>query len=343
MRWNKGFAALLCVLLASASTSMSSASASFVHKKKYLMGTVFDIVAYGEPLSRVSEAVDKAFEEMARLDDLMSDYKAESDLSRLNRMAHFRAQTVPPDLYRIIEESLQYSRLSDGKFDISVGPLAAQWKAAIRGAKPPTAGEQEELHKCVGYQNIELYPPNRVEFRSPCLQIDLGAIGKGYALDRAAEILHVNGVSNALLDAGGSSIYAMGKPPGRESWVLRLKDPSKKMDPQVNLSDSSVSTSEQTHPSALLQTSVGHIIDPEQGMPLHTGLAVSVVAKTATASDALSTTMLLVGPTKGKELVKKISAIAVVWISADGQSQSASSGPQVIFPKVRKTFQAGRP
>ena len=177
-------AGLICLVLTS--TSLSSLANSFVHKKKYLMGTVFDIVAYGEPLPKVSDAVDRAFEEMARLDDVMSDYKADSALSRLNRSAHFQAQTVPPDLYRVIEESLKYSRLSAGKFDISVGPVANLWKAAVRGqAAAPPAAELNKLRDCVGYQNIKLLPPDKVEFASPCLQIDLGAIGKGYALDRA--------------------------------------------------------------------------------------------------------------------------------------------------------------
>jgi FAD:protein FMN transferase len=304
------------------------------------MGTVFEIVAYGDSLPDVSNAVDEAFEEMARLDDVMSDYKPDSALSRLNRSAHFRAESVPPDLYRIIEESLQYSRLSEGKFDISVAPLAASWKAAIRGGPAPSTAEQEKLRGCVGYQNIELLPPDRVEFRSSCLQIDLGAIGKGYALDRAVEVLRANGISNALLDAGGSSIYAMGKPPGRKSWILRLRDPSKKLNPQVMLSDGSVSTSEQTPPSAFLKNSAGHIIDPEKGMPMHTGFAVSAVAKTATESDALATTLLLVGPERGGKLVKKVPDTAAIWISADGQSKSASSGPQILVPgKVQKVTQ----
>ena len=340
MHWNRVLPGLVCLFIALASTRLSSAPAPFIHKKKYLMGTVFEIVAYGESLPRVSDAVDKALEEMARLDDVMSDYKADSALSRLNRSAHFRAETVPPDLYRIIEESLQYSRLSDGKFDITVAPLVTLWKAAIRGARPPSAAEQAKLRGCVGYQNIELLPPDRVEFRSSCLQIDLGAIGKGYALDRAVEVLRGHGISNALLDAGGSSIYAMGTPPGRKAWVLNLRDPSKKLNPQVMLSDSSVSTSEQTPPSLLLKNSPGHIIDPEKGMPLQTALAVSAVAKTATASDALSTTLLLVGPERGKKLVKKVPEAAAIWISADGQSKSASSGPKILFPRrVRRLTQ----
>ena len=332
MRWNRVLPGSICLFVFLASTSLSSTPACFIHKKKYLMGTVFDIVAYGDSLTRVSDAVDRAFQEMGRLDDVMSDYKSDSALSRLNRSAHFQAQTVPPDLYRVIEESLQYSRLSDGKFDITVAPLANLWKAAVRGQPAPSAAELEKVRACVGYQNIKLLPPDKVEFRSPCLQIDLGAIGKGYALDRAVEVLRRNGISNALLDAGGSSIYAMGKPPGQRTWALKLRDPSKKLGPQVMLSDSSVSTSEQTPRSALMKNSLGHVVDPGEGVPLQTAFAVSVVAKTATVSDALSTTLLLMGPERGEHLIKQLPETAAIWISSDGRSKSVSGGPPILFP-----------
>ncbi len=328
MRWNKSTRGLICLILASA--GLCSASTPLFHKKKYIMGTVFEIVAYGEPLA-TAQAVDEAFKEIARLDDVMSDYKADSALSRLNQSAHFQAQTVPHDLYRVIAESEKYSRLSDGKFDITVGPLAALWKAVIRGEPLPSAAEQEKLRACVDYRNIELLPPDQIEFHSPCLQVDLGAIGKGYALDRAVEVLRASGVSNALLNAGGSSFYAMGRPSGQNGWVLNLSDPSKKWNPQVTLTDESVSTSEQTPRNVLLKNSPGHIIDPEKGVPVRSSLAVSVVAKTATASDALSTTLLLVGPEAGKNLVEKVADIAAVWISVDGEKKTVSSGPQITL------------
>jgi thiamine biosynthesis lipoprotein len=336
MRWNRALAGGLiwrvCILVLSSAVAAPSAG-QFEHKKKYAMGTVFEIVAYGESPAETSSAMDQAFQEIVRLDNVMSDYKADSALSRLNRSAYLQAQPVPSDLYRVIEESLRYSRLSQGKFDVTVGPLVKVWKAAMRGERAPTAEEEDKLRACVGYQKVELLPPDRIQFRSPCLQIDLGSIGKGYALDRAAEVLRVHGISRALLNAGGSSIYAMGSPPGQRSWLVHLRDPSNKVDPQVMLSDNSVSTSEQTPASVLPGTeSAGHIIDPDKGLPLKTPFAVSVVAKTATASDALSTTLLLVGPGKGTELVRDERDVAAIWISADGQLKVASSGPPIVLP-----------
>ncbi|MGA9813080.1 MAG: FAD:protein FMN transferase [Terriglobales bacterium] len=334
MRWNKPLASLLlCATAALASAQVppeaSQPQAPFVHQKKYVMGTVFEIVAYGESEAQASEAVDQALQEVVRLDDVMSDYKADSALSRLNHSSHSRPQRVPPDLYRVIGEALQYSRLSGGKFDVTVGPLVNLWKAAIRGGQPPSPTEEEQVRACVGYQKVEVLPPDRVQFHSPCTQIDLGAIGKGYALDRAAEVLREHGISRALLDAGGSTLVALGAPPGRAGWSVHLKDPSNLLDPVVVLSDSSVSTSEQTPPSLLSPEPAGHIIDPRSGTPEKTPFTVSVVARTGTASDALSTTLLLVGPEEGKELVKAVADVAAIWVSADGKSELASGGPQI--------------
>ncbi len=323
---------LVCAILLLVPMAAPQSSLSLVHRKKYAMGTVFEVAAYSESPSQAADALDLAFAEIVRLDEIMSDYKPDSDLSRVNRAAYSRTQVVPADLYRVIAESLNYSRLSGGEFDITVGPLVKLWKAAIRGEHTPTAGEEERLRACIGYQNIELLPPDGIRYHSPCVQIDLGAIGKGYALDRAAEILRAHGISRALLSAGGSSTYALGAPPGQSAWMVGLRDPSSRFHPQVALSNNSLSTSEQT-PSSPLAGKVwpGHIVDPGSGLPLQTAFAVSVLAGSATASDALSTTLLLLGPEKGAELVKTQPGVAAVWISADGQSRLASSGPQIIL------------
>lgn len=332
MRWSKPkalAAILLCVSAFLASGQAPPSQVPFVHKKKYIMGTVFEIVAYGDSPEQVSKAIDKAFVEIVRLDDVMSDYKPDSALSHLNHSSHVGPQSVPPDLYRIIGDALEYSSLSLGKFDVTVGPLVNLWKAAIRGGPAPTPAEEQKVRACVGYQKVELISPDKIQFHSPCVQIDLGGIGKGYALDRAADVLRAHGVTRAFLDAGGSTIVAMGAPPGQAGWLVHLRDPSNKVDPQIVLSDSSVSTSEQTAASLLSRESAGHIIDPDKGTPLKTRFAVSVVAKTGTASDALSTMLLLVGPEEGKHLVKNAAEVAAIWVSADGQTYQASSGPQI--------------
>ena len=186
-----------------------------------------------------------------------------------------------------------------------MGPLVNLWKAAIRGGQPRLLPRKKKRFGLVwAIRKLNCFPRTGFSSTRPVLQIDLGAIGKGYALDRAADVLRAHGISRALLDAGGSTLVALGTPPGQAGWPVHLRDPSNRVDPAVMLSDSSVSTSEQTPPSLLSPEQAGHIIDPDSGAPERTPFTVSVVASTGTASDALSTTLLLVGPEKGKELVK---------------------------------------
>jgi thiamine biosynthesis lipoprotein len=333
MRCDNRRATALVSLLLIASFLHALENPVLVYKKKYSMGTVFEIAAYDQSPEHASSAIEKAFQEIVRIDDLLSNYKPDSALSNLNRSAHFHAEKVPPDLYRVIDQSMHFSRLSDGKFDISIAPLVDLWKAALRGEGTPTRARQEEVRGCVGYEKIELTPPDQISFRSSCLRLDLGAIGKGYAVDRAAEVLRSLGIRDALINAGGSTILAMGSPPKQTAWLVHLRDPSNKLDPQVMLRDESVSTSEQTAPSLLGNDSAGHIIDPDTGMPLKTVFAVSAVSKTATVSDGLSTTLLLLGPTKGRELIKNTPDVSAIWISQNAQVETAIGGPEIRFGK----------
>jgi FAD:protein FMN transferase len=333
MRCDKRWAAMLVVLFCAAPTLQSSEDTSLVYGKKYVMGTVFEIAAYQDSSQDVSDAIEKALREVVRIDDLFSNYKPESALSTLNRSAHLRTKRVPSDLYLVIEKAVELSKISEGKFDISIAPLVNLWKVALSGEATPTAAQEREVRDCVGYEKIVLTPPDQITFRSPCLQLDLGAIGKGYAVDRAGEILRASGVRDALINAGGSTIFAMGSPPGQSAWLVHLRDPSRQIDPYVMLKDESVSTSEQSLASLLGQDSPGHIIDPVTGRPLKTEFSVSVIAPNGTMSDGLSTTLLLLGPEKGKSLMKSMQGVSAIWISPKAQMENVMSGPQILFGK----------
>lgn len=331
MRFNRPWIAALLLIFSSAASVQSTTRPGLVLQKRYIMGTVFEIAAYDQSSQHASTAIDQAFQEIVHVDDELSNYKSGSALSKLNRSAHFHAETVPSDLYRVIETAVQFSKLSEGKFDISVAPLVNLWKAALSGDAEPTLEQQQKVKGCVGYKKIEFIAPRQISFRSPCMQLDLGVIGKGYAVDRAAEVLRAGGILNALINAGGSTMLAMGAPPGQSAWLVHLRDPSHKIDPQVMLKDESVSTSEQTIPSLLGKDSPGHIIDPETGQPVQTEFAVSVIAKTGLMSDSLSTTLLLLGPAKGRVLIQGMAEVSAIWIAPDARVETVMSGPQIVF------------
>jgi FAD:protein FMN transferase len=343
MRCDKRRMATLVSFVLLASLVHSSENPALVYKKKYVMGTIFEIAAYDQSPEHVSDAIEKAFQEIVRLDDLLSNFKPDSALSNLNRSAHFHAEEVPSDLYRAIDQAVQFSKLADGKFDITIAPLVDLWKAALRGEGMPSQAQQQKVRGCVGYKKIQLTPPNHIGFLSSCLQVDLGAIGKGYAVDRAAQVLRVLGIRDALISAGGSTILAMGSPPGQKGWLVHLRDPSHQVDPKVVLKDESVSTSEQTTRSLLGGYLLGHIIDPDTGMPLKTLFAVSAISKTASASDALSTTLLLLGPEKGKALIKNMAEVSAIWISDEAHVETVTGGPEILFGRVLSTpFSPGK-
>src|SRR5262249_32693518 len=142
------------LLVSVVASAQSSKKQALVYKKKYIMGTVFEIAAYGASSNQASSSIEKALQKIVEMDDLMSNYKPDSSLSQLNRSAHFHAEKVPPDLYRVIQEAIRFSQISNGKFDITVAPLVNLWKAALSGDAIPSQSEQQQVQACVGYEKI---------------------------------------------------------------------------------------------------------------------------------------------------------------------------------------------
>lgn len=307
---------LACLVLArTASTSGETPTA--LHQQRYAMGTMFDIIVFHDSRSVGERAVGAAFAEIDRLERVMSHYRSDSDLSKMNREARYRPVRVDPSLHDVVRESIDFSRRSGGRFDVTIAPLLRLWKDAAADGRAPTDEALAQARRCVGYEKIDLAASDRIRFRSDCLEIDLGGIGKGYAVDRAIAILASAGIQRAMVNAGGSSIAAVGAPPGRDGWPVLLGEADAGGMVLV-LSDQSVSTSQQD-PSKPF----GDIIDPLTGAPAPGGHTVSVIAATATASDALSTTVLMLPPEEAWTLLSTFPDVSAVWISPDGRKRAA--------------------
>jgi thiamine biosynthesis lipoprotein len=280
-----------------------------VHQQRYSMGTMFDIVAYHASRPDAERAVARAMAEIDRLDRVMSHYRENSDLARVVRDARSGSVAVEPSLFEVIQTSLDVSRRGRGAFDVTVGPLVKLWRAAHAQGRTPSPLEISRAKHCVGYEKIEEMPPDRIRFRSDCLDLDLGGIGKGYAVDRAMAILGAAGIRDALVNAGSSSIAAAGHPPGREGWPVTLG--AARGAPTFFLSGGSVSTSQQS-PS-------GETIDPRTGLPVDNAMTVNVLAPSATISDALSTSLLVMSLDDGRELLPHFAGVSAVWVGPDGE------------------------
>jgi FAD:protein FMN transferase len=254
------------------------------------MGTTFTIVAYDDSRIRLETAVDRAFDEVERLDSMLSNYKKDSELSRVNREAGSQPVAISGELFRLLQACETFSRASDGSFDISVGPLLKVWGFYKGSGRLPHRAEIRNALARTGYKRIVLNPGKRtVMFRRPGMEIDPGGIGKGYTVDRMVKILREAGVKSALVSGGGSSIYGLGVPPGKEGWRVTIKHPKTPSQTveELLLHDESMSTSGNYEKFFYAGGKMySHIFDPRTGYPAEGILSVSVVAPLTLDSEA---------------------------------------------------------
>ncbi len=289
-----------------------------VHRERYSMGTMFNVVVFHEETAAAGRAAEEALAEVVRLDRVMSHYMEQSELTRLNRAARAGFVAVDPGLFEVIERAVAFSRLSGGRFDVTIAPLLRVWKQAHAAGRRPSPDEIAGVRRCVGYQHIETRSPNDIRFRSDCLELDLGGIGKGYAVDRAIAVLRSAGIRHATVNAGGSSIGAIGAPPGLDGWPVEL-GAGVSGHRTVLLRDEALSTSQQRLQRLVFAPGAfGEIIEPGREAPLDSDMTVSVVTPSATDADALSTTLLMLPREEGKALLERFPRAAALWMSPAG-------------------------
>jgi thiamine biosynthesis lipoprotein len=255
------------------------------------MGTTFSIILYGRDEARMNDAVNAAFGEAARLDRLLSNYDPESEWSVINRCAAEHPVQVSPEMYRLLSECLNYSRRSEGAFDISVGSLMKVWGFFRSSGALPVPEEVSRVLPLVGSAHVLLDPAaGTIRFDRAGVEIDPGGIGKGYAVDRMVEVLQRRGFTSAFVAASTSSFYGLGAPPGEpRGWKVEISDPRnrRRSVAEVFLEDMSLSTSGsyEKHFRAGGRR-YSHIIDPRTGYPAQGTDQVTVVAPRTMDSEA---------------------------------------------------------
>jgi len=254
-----------------------------LEKSADAMGSTYSIALYGYDRVKMEAAVDAAFDEVRRLDELLSNYQPGSQWSEVNRDAATKPVLVSPELFQLLAACLEYSRESEGAFDITVGPLMKVWGFYKGSGHLPHKPEIAAALAKVGYRHIRLDPAAQtVRFDRSGVEMDPGGVGKGYAVDRMVEVLRQNGVRTALVAGSGSSIYGMDAPPDEpRGWPVTIKDPwdSRKTLAEVWLKDSSMSTSGSYEKFFRAEGKIyAHIMDPRTGYPAQGSVSVSVLA-----------------------------------------------------------------
>jgi thiamine biosynthesis lipoprotein len=255
------------------------------------MGSVFSVVLYGADREKLEAAAGAALDEGRRLDALLSNYQPGSEWTQVNRGAAANPVKVSVELFGLLSVCLDYSRASDGAFDITVGPLMRVWGFYKGdGSLPRRSAIAAALAK-VGYRHIHLdAAAQTVRFDRSGVELDPGGIGKGYAVDRMVAILKQHGVDCALVAASDSSIYGLGAPPGEpRGWTANIRDPRnpRQTAGRVFLRDMSLSTSGSYEKFFRAGgRTYAHIMDPRTGYPAQGAASVSVVAPRTIDSEA---------------------------------------------------------
>ena len=273
-------------------------------ESRVMMGTFVEV------LSPDKKAAGVVFGEIKRIEDLLSKYNKDSEISRLNSAGQLK---VSRETYYIITRSREFWLLSNGAFDITVGPLVELWGFKDKKYYLPSKSEIAQALKKVGTDKIILNPAdNLVKFAVPGMQIDLGAIAKGYAVGCAVSKLRENAIKSCLINAGGQ-IYCLGLKSGKP-WVVAIADPGKNgISGKLRLTNKAVSTSGD-YEQFFIKDGIryGHIFDPRTGMPVDSGLAsVTVVADDSLLTDALTTAIFVLGEEKGRALAEKFPGVEV--------------------------------
>jgi len=269
----------------------------------HAMATRFEIALHGENIPRLRAAGEEALRLVEQLEAQLSLFRPGSDIAQLNARAAREPVQVTPALFSLLQHAQRLQEETHGAFDITIAPLVRCWGFMGGDGRLPSPEEVARARANVGMGFVRLNANDlTVEFAHEGVMLDLGAIGKGYAVERAAEVLREAGVTSALIHGGTSTVQALGQPPGEDCWKIALETPSRSLGPPrtllatIPLKDEAMSVSGvQEHSFEAGGRTFGHILDPRTGEPARGAVLAAVVLPSATETDALSTALLTLG------------------------------------------------
>lgn len=314
---------------------------------RHAMATRFEIVLHGRSQSRLRGAGEEALAEVERIEAQLSLYQPTSEMARVNACAARQPVRVTPPVFRLLEQARQLHRDSGGAFDITIAPLVRCWGFMDGSGSWPDPREVDRVRRQVGMQHVILDEENlTVRFDGEGVMLDLGAIGKGYAIDRAAETLREAGVTSALLHGGTSTVHGIGKPPGDDAWKVAIESPSGDgATPQwlatVPLQDEALSVSAVWGKCFEHEgKTFGHVLDPRSGQPVSNAVLAAVVLPSATETDALSTALLVVGP-EGHEKIAQLRPLIRTLVVGAGATHFRADSKGIAL-KMRESIEKPR-
>jgi len=291
-------------------------------KSNYLLGTIVEITIYDKQDEKI---IDKAFERISEIERKMTINNADtSEIIALNSKSGKDEQKLSPDTFYVVEKGKYYSELSNGKFDITIGPVVKLWNIGTEYAAVPDNDKLSEALKLVDYTKLHLNSKDfTAKLETEGMKVDLGAIAKGYAADEAARILRENGVEHAIVNLGGN-VVAIGSNMRGQPWKIGVQNP---FNPRgdflgiVSVENKAVVTSG-VYERYFEENGrrYHHILDPSNGYPVENNLySVSIITDKSIDADGLSTTTLLLGLDEGMKFIESLPGVEAVFVTNDKQ------------------------
>ena len=268
------------------------------------MGVQVRIVLYAPDEAVAEAAARAAFGRIAALENVMSDYRPTSELMRLSAQSGGHPVPVSDDLFAVLAQAQHLAQLSEGAFDVTVGPHVQRWREARRTGRLPAPDVQAATANRVGWQHVHLDSAQQTaQLTALDMQLDLGGIAKGFAADEAIKTLTHHGIDQALVEIGGD-IVVSGPPPGQDGWRIRIEN-AEAGRPDTTLAHAAISSSGDTAQFVEIGgRRYSHVVDPRTGLGLTNRIAVTVIAPSGLLSDGLATLLGVLGPERGAALVK---------------------------------------
>ena len=311
------FPALLLALFLTA----CSAKQDVLTGNTFALDTIIELKIYEYPREEQDALINDTFDQMKQLENTLSSHIEGSDISQLNQNAGVQPTTVSDLTYRVLSDSLQFSRLTDGLFDVTAGPLISLWAIDPPDGHYPTQAELDATLPLIDYRKISFLGDNQIELQDKGMVINLGAIAKGTIADEMKAYLLSRGVTSALINLGGN-VLALGSKPDGSSFVIGIQDPGSPRGDyllSIQINDETVVSSGDYERYFEYEGKIyHHILNPKTGFPAETNIKqVTIVTDVSQKADGLSTSVLLLGVQKGIQLVESLEGVEAILITKD--------------------------
>ncbi len=340
VRINAFFLTILLLLISSCVLNSNTVK---VKSTKFAMGTVIEITVLHESRPKAMKALEAAFQEIARIDKIYSEDNKSSFLNAFNNRKDFQV-SLPKEFIDLVGRSLTYSSLTGGSFDITVGELLAVYGFSQDSSRPPSKSQISKILQRVGSELLLIDKANNtLGAKSIKLKLALGGVAKGYAVDRAIEVLKTRGVKGALVNAGGDLRVIPRE--DKKPWSIGIEHPRVpgSLIRILKIASSKAVATSGDYQKYYMYKGVRyhHLINPKTGKPARVVQSATVIAPTAELADVLATAVFILGPEKGREILKSFPKCRAIWVLNDSsvvqEPLELPSMPLCTFNKLKLT------